>query len=221
LTPDRALAASLGGVLEKAQAEGRLTPEEAEAIKTRIEQARTQGLPSAPFTVKVDEGLAKRIPGGAIIHALDALRDDYAFAQDALARGGHSPAPEDIALAGDSLRLGLSRPELTELAALEPPAPATMLATAARTRAYLNAIAFPAALSTTILRQGLASGALTPGWTQLFRVVQRARGAGMPDSAVAEAASRTLAEMGGLNALLQELGFTGRDTRQAPSDIEK
>lgn len=221
LAPGRVQAAAMDGVLEKAQAEGRLTQEEAEAIKTRIGQARTQGLPSAPFTAKVDEGLAKRIPGRAIIHALDAMRDDYVFAQDALARGGHSPAPEDIALAGDSLRLGLSRPELTELATLEPPAPASMLATAARTRAYLNAIAFPTELSANILRQGLASGALTPGWSQLFRVVQRARGAGMADAAVAEAASRTLAEMGGLNALLQELGFTGRDTRQAPGDIGK
>ena len=219
LAPGRVLAAAMDGVLEKAQAEKRLTQEEAEGIKSRIGQARTQGLPSAPFTAKVDEGLAKRIPGGAIIHALDAMRDDYAFARDALARGGHSPAPEDIALAGDSLRLGLSRAELTELAGLEPPA--AMLATAARTRAYLNAIAFPSELSANILRQGLASGALTPGWTQLFRVVQRARGAGMADAAVAEAASRTLAEMGGLNALLQELGFTGRDTRQAPGDVGK
>ena len=219
LAPDWVLAAAMDGVLEKAQAEKRLTQEEAEGIKTRIGQARTQGLPSAPFTAKVDEGLAKRIPGGAIIHALDAMRDDYAFARDALARGGHSPAPEDIAMAGDSLRLGLSRAELTELAGLEPPA--AMLATAARTRAYLNAIAFPAELSGNILRQGLASGALTPGWTQLFRVVQRARGAGMADAAVAEAASRTLAEMGELNALLQELGFTGRDTRQAPGDVGK
>ena len=202
--------------LEKALDEGRLTREESAAIEATIEQARAQGLPTAPFAAKVDEGLAKRIPGRAILHALEAMRDDYAFSRDTLAQTGGTPSPEDIALAGDSLRLGLSRQELSALAAQKPPA--AMLATAARTLAYLKAVDFPSALANDILRQGLASGSLTPGWTQLFRVVQRAREAGVTDQALAEAATRTLLDGGGPAELLQDLGFTGRDTRQAPGD---
>lgn len=202
--------------LEKALDEGRLTREESAAIEATIEQARAQGLPTAPFAAKVDEGLAKRIPGRAILHALESMRDDYAFSRDTLAQAGGTPSPEDIALAGDSLRLGLSRQELSALAAQKPPA--AMLATAARTLAYLKAVDFPSALANGILRQGLASGSLTPGWTQLFRVVQRAREAGVTDQALAEAATRTLLDGGGPAELLQDLGFTGRDTRQAPGD---
>jgi hypothetical protein len=202
--------------LEKALDEGRLTREESAAIEATIEQARAQGLPTAPFAAKVDEGLAKRIPGRAILHALEAMRDDYAFSRDTLAQTGGTPSPEDIALAGDSLRLGLSRQELSALAAQKPPA--AMLATAARTLAYLKAVDFPSALANGILSQGLASGSLTPGWTQLFRVVQRAREAGVTDQALAEAATRTLLDGGGPGELLQDLGFTGRDTRQAPGD---
>ncbi len=212
LAPGPAQASSLG----KALAEGRLSAEEASAIEAKVEEARNQGLPVGPFATKVDEGLAKRVPGRAILNALEVMRDDYQFARTTLTRDGIDPAPEDVVMAGDSLRRGLSRRELAEIVSLQPRAAAAMLATAARTRAYLNGISFPSALSVDILRHGLAAGTLTPGWTQLFRVVQRARDAGKPDAAVAEAASRTLDEGGGPGDLLQELGFTGRDTRQAP-----
>jgi hypothetical protein len=216
LAPGPALASSMGGVLGKALAEGRLTAEEASAIEAKVEEARNQGLPIGPFNAKVDEGLAKRVPGRAILNALEVMRDDYLFARNILARDGIAPSPEDTVMAGDSLRLGLSRRELAEMANLKPHAESAMLATAARTWAYLNGVSFPSALSAEILRHGLAAGTLTPGWTQLFRVVQRARDAGRPDAVVAEAATRTLVEGGGPGDLLQELGFTGRDTRQAP-----
>lgn len=214
--PGVVLASSMGGALGKAVAEGRLTAAEASALDAKVEEARNQGLPAGPFTAKIDEGLAKRVPGRAILNALEVMLDDYLFARITLARDGAAPAPEDVVMAGDSLRLGLSRQELAELADLQPRASSSMLATAARARAYLNGIAFPPALSADVLRQGLAAGTLTPGWTQLFRVVQRTRDAGRPDAEVAEAASRTLVEGGGPGDLLQELGFTGRDTRQAP-----
>ena len=216
VAPGPALASPIGSALDKARVEGRLTAEEATAIESTVEDARNQGLPAGPFAAKIDEGLAKRVPGRGILNALEAMRDDYLFARTTLARDGIEPAPEDVVLAGDSLRLGLSRRELTELASLQPRAATAMLATAARTRAYLNGISFPPALSGDILRQGLSAGSLTPGWTQLFRVVQRTRDAGKPDAAVAEAAIRTLGEGGGPGDLLQELGFTGRDTRRAP-----
>lgn len=211
---DTALASSMNGVLEKARSEGRLTRAESDAIEARLEQARNSGLPTAPMTAKVEEGLAKRMSGRVILHALDAMSGDYAFARDVLSNDGSEPSGEDIVKAGDSLRLGLSRRELKELANEKSPAP--MMATAARTWAYLNAIGFPAGMSSGILRQGLASGNLTSAWTQLFRVVQRARGAGVTDAALAEAASRILRDGGGPSELLLDLGFTARDTRQAP-----
>jgi hypothetical protein len=214
LAPVTAHAYPLEGSLRQAQENGRLTPEEAEGIQARIDQAREQGLPQAPFAAKVEEGLAKRVRAQAIIHALDVIRGDYAFARDTLRRNGAEPTPDDIALTGDSLRLGLTRLELTAMADLNPPPP--MLATAARTRAALNAIGFPAPLSGEIMRQGLTLGSLMPGWEQLFRVVQRTREAGIPDVAVADAAARVLADGGSPAELLQELGLTGRDTRHEP-----
>lgn len=216
-----ALAFQLAGALQKAQDEKRLTPEEAAGIESGIHEAGAQELPQAPFEAKVEEGLAKRVPGPAIIQALKTMRGDYAFARDVLARGGTSPSPDDIAQTGESLRLGLTRQQLEEMAEIEPAAPPSMLATAARTRAGLNAVGFPQSLADGILRAGLSSGFLAPGWDQLFRVVQRTRAAGLPDAAVAAAAARIMADGGGPSELLQELGLTGRDTRQSPGEANK
>lgn len=214
--PRPALAASAGGGLHKALAAGRLTVEDAAAIEAEVARARAQGLPASPFEVKVDEGLAKGVSGPAIVRALGAMREDYVFARDTLSRGGASPSPADVEAAGESLRLGLSREQLSELAGLEPQAPASMLSTAARTWACLNAVGFPPTSSAALVRQGLAAGNMTPQWVQLFRVVQRARAAGITDRAVAEAAALVMGEGGGPAEVLQQLGFTGRDTRQAP-----
>lgn len=219
--PVDALASALDAPLRQAQDDGRLTARDAQAIEAAIDRARAQGLPPAPFEAKAEEGLAKRVTGRAIIQALETMRSDYAYARDALARGGREPSPDDVVMAGDSLRLGLTRQELDDLAAFEPPATPAELATAARTRAALNAVAFPARLSDAILRRGLASGSLSAQWTQLFRVVQRTREAGLPDAAVADAATRTLADGGGPTELLQELGLTGRDTRKGPGKSAK
>jgi F420-0:gamma-glutamyl ligase len=49
-------------------------------------------------------------------------------------------------------------------------------------------------------------------------VVQRARAAGIADRVVAEAAALVMGEGGGPAEVLQQLGFTGRDTRQAPGE---
>lgn len=219
LAPVTAHAYSLEGSLRQAQEDGRLTPEEAEGIQIRIDQAREQGLPSAPFAAKVEEGLAKRVRAQVIIHALDVIQGDYAFARDTLRRNGAEPSPDDIVQTGDSLRLGLTRRELTEMAELNPPA--SMLATAARTRAALNAIGFAAELSGDILRRGISLGSLTPGWEQLFRVVQRTRANGMSDAALAAAATRILADGGNPADVLQELGLTDRDTRHGPGGTAK
>ncbi|GAB6112819.1 hypothetical protein [Desulfomicrobium salsuginis] len=219
--PVDALASALDAPLRQAQDDGRLSAGDAQAIEAAIDQARADGLPPAPFIAKAEEGLAKRVAGRAIIQALETMRSDYAFARDALAREGREPSPDDVVMAGDSLRVGLTRQELDEMAALAPPASPAELATAARTRAALNAVAFPARLSDAILRRGLAAGSLSAQWTQLFRVVQRTREAGMADAAVADAAMRTLDDGGGPAELLQELGLTGRDIRRSPGKTAK
>jgi hypothetical protein len=219
--PVDALASALDAPLRQAQDDGRLTARDAQAIQAAMNQAKAEGLPPAPFSAKTEEGLAKRVAGRAIVQALETMRSDYVFTRDALSRGGREPSPDDVVMAGDSLRLGLTRQELDQMAAFEPPASPTELATAAKTRAALNAVAFPARLSDDILRRGLATGALSAQWAQLFRVVQRTREAGIPDAVVAEAATRILADGGGPAELLQELGLTGRDTRKAPGKPAK
>lgn len=213
-----AMAGTMDGALEKAIAAGHLTSDQSAAIQDRLERIRSEGLPAAPFTAKIEEGLSKRVHGQVIVRALDAMRDDYVFAAKNLERDGFTPDPQDVVITGDSLRLGLTRQELSEMAQVNPHATPAMLATAARTRAYLNAINFQAAMASDIVHQGLVFATLEPEWTQLFRVVQRARAAGMADEIVAKAASRALAEGESLDALLQVLGFTGRDTRQKPDN---
>jgi len=217
--PRQSWAASVEGVLQKARADGRLSAEECAAIEAAVEDARQQDLPASPFAAKIEEGLAKRMRGIAILQAIDTMRGDYAFARAALSKSGTAPTTEDIVTTGDSLRLGLSRTELSGLADMKPPA--AVLATASRTLAYLNAVDFPPRLSNDIILQGIRRGSLAPDWTQLYRVVQRARQAGLTDTTVTDAAVRTLDEGEQLPALLLELGFTTRDIHHAPGGENK
>ncbi len=216
-----ALAGEIGNALEKARVDGLLTREEAVAIERRVEEARSRRLPTDSLAAKVHEGLAKRMPGQAIVRAVDLMCEDYSFARSVLGRAGSSPSLQDVAAVGDSLRLGLTRAELSELAGYDPAVSAAMLATAATARAYLNSIRFAPSLSSDLLRQGILSASLTPPWARLFRVVQRARAAGLTDAVVADAAARTLAEGGEPSDLLHALGFTGRDMRRVPDESDK
>ncbi|EPR41238.1 hypothetical protein dsx2_0325 [Desulfovibrio sp. X2] len=197
---------------------GALGREDGAAVLAELARASGEGLPVAPFAAKVEEGLAKGVSGPAIVRALDAKLADYAFARQALAANGRSPDAEAVAAAGESLRQGLSRDELSALAAVPGNADAAMVARAAHIKALLDEIGFSREASAGLLGEGLARASLAPSWLYLSKVVLKAREKGVSDARLAQAARDALSGTGSFNEFMQDIGFTTRNLRGAPGE---
>src|SRR5512143_1626548 len=64
--------------------EQKVDPEQVIALLELLSAVRKDGLPTAPFLNKVEEGLTKRVPPPVILQVLRERRDDYTFARDLL-----------------------------------------------------------------------------------------------------------------------------------------
>lgn len=200
--------------VEAAAEQGRLAPGEAESLQRLLAGLQAAGLPTAPFAAKIEEGLAKVVPGPVMVRALERMRGDFVFARETLTFDGVVPPEAALEEAGESLRLGLTREELTALVASRGPSGAEMVARAARVQALLAGIGFPRQAAAELTRTGLAHASLSPSWGYLSKTVLQARERGIPDDRVAEAARSVLAESGSYNDFLTGIGFTTRQTRE-------
>lgn len=200
--------------VEAAAEQGRLALGEAEDLLRLLAGLQGAGLPDAPFAAKIEEGLAKGVPGPTIVRALERMRGDFVFAREVLTLHGVVPPEAALEEAGESLRLGLTREELEALASARGPSGAEMVARAARVQALLAGIGFPRQAAAELARTGLAHATLSPSWIYLSKTVLQARERGVPDDRVAEAARSVLAESGSYNDFLTSIGFTTRQTRE-------
>jgi len=64
--------------------EQKVDPEQMIALLELLSAVREDGLPTAPFLNKVEEGLTKRVPPPVILQVLQQRRDDYTFTRDLL-----------------------------------------------------------------------------------------------------------------------------------------
>ncbi len=207
--------------LEAAAAQGRIATDEADGLLRLLAGLKADGLPVDPFTAKMEEGLAKGVPGPAIVRALERMRGDYVFVRETLTFEGEAPPPQAVDEAGESLRLGLSREDLASLAAGHGPSKADMVARAASIQALLSGIGFPRAEAAGLVRIGLAHATLSPSWVYLSKTVLQARERGVQDGRILESARAALSESGSYNDFLVGIGFTTRDMREKGSSRAK
>jgi len=92
----------------------RLDPQTAAAVRTLIESAATEGIPSEPLVSKALEGQSKGAPGDRIVLAVRNLVADLAVARRAL---GTAAASSEIVAGAGALRTGASPEVLSRLKA--------------------------------------------------------------------------------------------------------
>ncbi|MGE4553997.1 MAG: hypothetical protein AB7D57_12865 [Desulfovibrionaceae bacterium] len=208
-TQDRLLAAGL---------EGRLAQADILAVLETFTRACGQGLPTRPLADKLDEGLAKRVPGPRLVAALAGLTGDLAWCRDLLVRlrraPDAAPAPGDVTRLAQSLAAGLDRPTLEDFLTQAPAAPPAMLARAGAVLALMRQAGFDPERCHALLDAGLARGSLGPGWERLSAVALLARQRGLADDAVLDAARNALEQGHTLRRLMEDLGFTPRDVER-------
>lgn len=189
---------------------GGMAEADAIALIDSIGAACRDGLPTAPFEDKLEEGRAKRISPVRILPALEAMRNQYGVARGMLSSVGVTDA-DSVTIMGDGLVKGV--PSTTFRAYVEKygAQPKPQFLNGLTMTSFLSQAGFDYQLTDSILETGFESGSIADQWRYLVRVVLIARKRGIDDVSVAEAARNSLSGGGSLTDLASSLGFTLRD----------
>ncbi len=202
-------------------ADHRLEDDEVVRFVTFLQIVQTEDLPIDPFTGKIEEGLAKRIPASSIAAALEQKIDNYRFVKTVLARTKTAEDQEishqDLNRMVGSLDAGVSRVELARFIQGASTEDLSMLARATESMALLKQIRFDESLTREILFTGLRRNSLTPSWDYLARVVATAKRRQISDDEIASAAREALEMNRSFADFMADLGFTPRDLRHGPA----
>jgi len=185
-----------------------------------LREVHEEGLPWAPFSDKIQEGLAKRVPPPLVFNVLEKKRSDYRFVRDALkespAGGGASAkaAGEPLAFLAESLGWGLSREEVKEILHGAPSPDA--LGETAQVWAVLKQLRFDEAGTRRLVFTGMEEGYFVPSNAGLSRVFGAARRKGVPESRIVEAALEAMKRRQSPEALSRTLGLSESDLSFGP-----
>jgi hypothetical protein len=186
-------------------------PDAAESIFVRFSLACAEGFPLKPFEDKLTEGLAKGVPPARISEALDRKLDAYRHGAAMLRDCGVTPTPEVLVPLGEGLFGKVPYASLHDcvctFAAREP----DQFLVGLEMTVLLSRAGFDYALTRSLLDAGFQVHALTDPWRYFVRVVLVARGRGLTDRTVAEAARGVLLAGGLPSDVSSRLGFTDRD----------
>jgi hypothetical protein len=190
-----------------------------------LTEAQREGFPLEPFTNKIEEGVAKRVPSPLIETVLAKKFEDYQFTKSTIQEafekhGDKKPViPHGyLSRLSESLSCGLSREELRTLVEhgsspfILPP-----LAMAAETMASLKQNQFDPAMAQQIALAGLKHNYFTPERIDIARIIIVARQKGIPDPTVTTAVLETFQTKGSLQGLASRLGVTSGDLGRGPA----
>jgi len=190
-----------------------------------LTEAQREGFPLEPFTNKIEEGVAKRVPSPLIQTVLAKKLEDYRFTKSTIQEtfekhGEKNPViPHGYLLRlSESLSCGLSREELRTLLehASSPPV-LPPLAMAAETMASLKQNQFDPAMAQQIAIVGLKHNYFTPERRDTARIIIVAKKKGISDLTVTTAALETFQRKGTLEGLASRLGVTSGDLTPGPA----
>jgi hypothetical protein len=89
-------------------------------VLERVESARAEGLPVEAMAELALEGVAKGRSAAEVLAAVEALAADMSTAQDAIIRADRAPEDREIEAATATLRMGVDRWMVSELAQEQP-----------------------------------------------------------------------------------------------------
>ncbi|MFQ5550076.1 MAG: hypothetical protein ACE5FJ_02435 [Gemmatimonadales bacterium] len=95
----------------------RLDDETRGSVERLIQVAESQGIPTEPLVDKALEGVAKRAPGGMIVHAVRRLHADLLRARNVM---GDSSSESELTSGAHALRAGLDENAISALRDIRP-----------------------------------------------------------------------------------------------------
>lgn len=196
-------------------AQGLIGGDQAGALLAPLLAACGERLPLAPLEDKLAEGLAKRVPVELILPVLTRRLDAFRQARLML-EGAPGDSPEALLALGEGLDLSVPASSFEAYLSEFRPLTGDRFLTGLSMVAYQGQAQFDNALTLDMIRQGVASDSLAPGWRYFVRIILAARRRGLDDAAVARAAVETLREGGAVTGVVTRLGFTGRSLSGQP-----
>jgi uncharacterized membrane protein YgcG len=189
-----------------------------------LTEARRQEIPLEPFTNKIEEGLAKRVPVAAIQEVLSKKLEDYRFTLSLISEISKKQGkkqvipPEYLLRLSESLSCGISRENLRlllERAFSSSPLPT--LALAVETLASLEQSRFDPAAARQITFTGLKENYFTPEKRDLPRIIAIAKRKGLSEQKITNVVTDTIQSRGSLQEITSRLGITAEDLAQGPA----
>ena len=193
-------------------------PAETDKLLRTLIAVRQSGFPLQPFTSKIEEGLAKRIPPSRIAQVMEKKQDDYRFTQTLLADQSRRLAQQQTSVSAEEhirltelLNAGLQREELKQLFADSPSVSLPVLIRGAELLASLRQIRFDSRLTAQIVSLGLKQNYFTASQADLGRIIAAAKNRGMADTDITAAALTVMRDNSSANQLASRLGLSSGD----------
>jgi hypothetical protein len=189
-----------------------------------LTEAQREEVPVEPFSNKIEEGLAKRVPVATIQQVLIKKLDDYRFTLSLLRdiskkQGKKQAIPAEYLLRfSESLSCGISRENLSIL--LESAFPSSSLSTlamAVEIFASLEQGQFNPIMAQQIAFMGIKENYFTPEKRNYSRIILIAKQKGMDDQKIANVAIDTIQLKGSVDDLASRLGVTAEDMVSGPA----
>jgi len=183
-----------------------------------------EGIPLIPFTNKIEEGLAKRVPHAAIQQVLEKKLDDYRFTRSAIQetfkKRGESRAavsPDYLYRLSESLACGISKENLRGLIQQAPPSSSMpMLAMAVETVASLEQNQFNSTIAQQIALTGLKHHYFTPENREFAHIIIVAKQKGIPLQKISSITIDTIQKKRPIQDLASRLEVTAADLSHGP-----
>ncbi len=189
-----------------------------------LTQIQREGMPLKPFTNKIEEGLAKRVPHAIIQQVLQKKLEDYRFTrstiQETFKKRGEKQAvvpSEYLHRLSEGLACGISKENFRGLVEQAPPSsPLPMLAMAVETVASLEQNQFDSEVAQQIALLGLKHHYFTPENREFARILIVAKQKGMPLQKLSSITVETIQKKGSVQELASRLEVTAADLSRGP-----
>ena len=187
-------------------------------------EAQREEVPVEPFSNKIEEGLAKRVPTAAIQQVLTKKLDDYRFTLSLLRniskkQGKKQTVPPEYLLRfSESLSCGISRENLRVLLEYAfSSSPLSTLAMAVEIFASLEQNQFNPVTAQQIAFTGIKENYFTTEKRNFPRIILIAKQKGVDDQKIATVAIETIQHKGSVQDMASRLGVTAEDLVTGPA----
>jgi len=187
-------------------------------------EAQREEVPVEPFSNKIEEGLAKRVPAAVIQQVLTKKLDDYRFTLSLLRdlskkQGKQQTVPPEYLLRfSESLSCGVSRENLRTL--LEYAFSSSSMSTSAMAVeifASLEQNQFNPVKAQQIALAGIKENYFTPEKRNFPRIILIAKQKGVSEQKIVSVVTDTIQSKGTVQDMASRLGVTAEDLSQGPT----